>query len=100
MVWSRRSELAGQPQSFGTYVSAEYQFSRRWYVGGRFDYADRAEDPLLTDKGGSLILTFWPSEFAQIRSQYRRTRYGEGTTANQFLVQFLFSIGAHGAHVF
>ena len=100
MVWSRRSELASQPQSFGTYVSAEYQFSQRWYVGARFDYADRATDPTLTDKGGSLILTFWPSEFSQIRSQYRRTRYGEGTTADQFLVQFLFSIGAHGAHTF
>jgi len=100
MVWSRRSELAGQPQSFGTYASAEYQFSRRWYVGARFDYADRASDQTLTDTGGSLILTFWPSEFSQIRSQYRHTRYAEGTTANQFLVQFLFSIGAHGAHVF
>ena len=54
MVWSRRSELAGQPQSFGTYVSGEYQFSRRWYVGARFDYADRASDSTLTDNGGSL----------------------------------------------
>ena len=100
MVWSRRSELAGQPQSFGAYVSGEYQFGRRWYAGARFDYSDRSADPELTDKGGSLILTFWPSEFSQIRGQYRRTRYAEGTTANQFLLQFLFAIGAHGAHVF
>jgi hypothetical protein len=100
MVWSRRSELAGQPQSFGTYVSGEYQFTRRWYAGARFDYANRATDPTLTDKGGSLILTFWPSEFSQIRGQLRRTQYAEGTTANQFLFQFLFSIGAHGAHTF
>jgi hypothetical protein len=100
MIWSRRSELAGQPQSFGAYVSAEYQFGRRWYAGGRLDYADRSVDPGLTDKGGSLILTYWPSEFSQIRSQYRWTRYAEGVSANQFLVQFLFSIGAHGAHVF
>jgi hypothetical protein len=100
LVWSRRSELAGEPQSFGTYVSAEYQLTRRWFAGMRLDYADRATDPSLTDKGGSLLLTFWPSEFSQIRSQYRRTRYAEGTTANEFLFQFLFSIGAHGAHVF
>jgi hypothetical protein len=94
------SELSGQPQSFGTYVSGEYQLSRRWFAGARFDYADRATDPTLTDKGGSFILTFWPSEFSQIRGQVRRTRYAEGTTANQFLFQFLFSIGAHGAHTF
>ena len=52
------------------------------------------------DKGGSLLLTFWPSEFSQIRGQYRHTRYGEGIKANEFLFQFLFSIGAHGAHTF
>ena len=54
----------------------------------------------LLDKGGSLLLTFWPSEFSQIRGQYRRTDYAEGPTANEFLFQFLFSIGAHGAHPF
>jgi len=100
MVWSRRSELAGQPQSFGTYVSGEYQFARRWFAGVRFDHADRATNSLMTDKGGSLVLTYWPSEFSQVRGQYRRTRYAEGTTANEFLFQFLFSIGAHGAHTF
>ena len=44
--------------------------------------------------------TFWPSEFNQIRGQYRRTNYGDGVKANEFLFQFNFSIGAHGAHVF
>ncbi len=69
MVWSRRSELAGEPQSFGAYVSADYQFARRWFAGARLDYADRATSPWLTDKGGSVLLTFWPSEFSQIRGQ-------------------------------
>jgi hypothetical protein len=35
-----------------------------------------------------------------VRGQYRRLRYAEGTVANELLFQFLFSIGAHGAHVF
>jgi hypothetical protein len=100
LVWSRRSELAGLPQSFGAYLSGEYQFAQRWFAGARLDYADRATDPMRRDKGGSLVLTFWPSEFSQVRGQYRRTRYAEGMTANEVLFQFLFSIGAHGAHVF
>jgi len=100
VVWSRRSELAGEPLSFGAFASAEYQFSRRWFAGLRLDYADRATAPSLTDTGGSLLLTFWPSEFSQIRGQYRHSRYAEGQTANEFLFQFLFSIGAHGAHLF
>jgi hypothetical protein len=52
------------------------------------------------DKGGSVFVTFWPTEFSQIRGQYRQTHYAEGIDANEFLFQFSFSIGAHGAHVF
>ena len=66
----------------------------------RYDWSERADDSSLVDKGPSLLLTYWPSEFSQIRGQYRRTRYAEGVTANELLFQFLFSIGAHGAHVF
>jgi hypothetical protein len=52
------------------------------------------------DQGPSALITYWPSEFSQIRGQYRRTRYAEGVTADELLFQFLFSIGAHGAHTF
>ena len=46
------------------------------------------------------ILTYWPSEFSQVRGQYRRTDYAIGPAANEFLFQVQFSIGAHGAHPF
>ena len=82
------------------YVSGEYQFAQRWFAGGRYDQSQRATDSQLTDRAGSLVMTYWPSEFSQIRGQYRRTRYGEGVTANELLFQFLFAIGAHGAHSF
>ena len=99
-VWSRREAPGGDADAFGIYVSGEYQFARRWFAGARYDYAERATAPDLADEGGSLLLTFWPSEFSQVRTQFRRTRFGEGNTANEFLFQFLFSIGAHGAHAF
>lgn len=85
---------------FGYYVSSDYQLGRRWILGGRFDRSDRLTNTRLRDTGGSIILTYWPSEFSQIRGQLRRTRYGENVTANEFLFQFQFSIGAHGAHPF
>jgi hypothetical protein len=100
LVWSRREGPGGPADAFGAYVSGEYQFSRRFFAGARYDYAERAAAPELADKGGSLLLTFWPSEFSQVRAQFRRTRFGEGNTANELLFQFLFSIGAHGAHPF
>ncbi len=100
LVWSRRGQVGGDASAFGFYTSGEYQFARRWFGGVRYDYAERAYDPTRADRGGSLLVTFWPSEFSQIRGQYRRTRYAEGATANELLFQFLFSIGAHGAHPF
>ncbi len=100
VVWSRRDQPGGQQNATGLYVSGDYQFGRRWFTGVRFDRSDRADDATRHDTGQSLTLTYWPSEFSQIRGQYRRQRYVEGATANEFLFQFQFSIGAHGAHPF
>jgi len=102
LVWSRQDGESGaaRQHAFGLYASGEYQFARRWFAGARYDYSERALDASLVDKGGSLLVTFRPSEFSQVRGQYRRTNYAEGTVANEVLFQFLFSIGAHGAHVF
>ncbi|HEY3044755.1 MAG TPA: hypothetical protein VGJ39_12055 [Vicinamibacterales bacterium] len=99
-IKSRRDQPLGRQDATGWYASGDYQFARRWFVGGRYDRSERAEDASLLDKGGSVLLTFWPSEFSQIRGQYRRTNFAEGPVANEFLFQFQFSIGAHGAHPF
>ena len=99
VVWSRRQQPSGEQNSTGFYLSGDYQFARRWFGGGRYDRSERADSPTV-DSGQSLTLTYWPSEFSQIRGQYRRTRYAETDTANEFLFQFQFSIGAHGAHPF
>jgi hypothetical protein len=100
LMWSRQGQEAGDVSAFGMYGSADYQFARRWFAGARYDWSERAYDSSLVDKGPSALITYWPSEFSQIRGQYRRTRHAEGVTANELLFQFLFSIGAHGAHTF
>jgi hypothetical protein len=99
-VWSRRQQAPFEQRAFGMYASGEFQFHRRWFVGGRYDYSDRPTQANLTDKGGSATLTYWPSEFSQIRGQYRFTDYAGGHQANELLMQVLFSLGAHGAHPF
>jgi hypothetical protein len=100
LIWSRRNQEEGNVSAFGMYASGEYQFAQRWFAGLRYDRSDRADNSSLVDKGQSFVLTYWPSEFSQIRGQYRRTNYADNVTANELLFQFLFSIGAHGAHVF
>jgi len=74
--------------------------ARRWYIGGRLDRSGRPMDADLVDRGGSVFLTFWPTEFAQVRGQYRHVRFAEGVKSHEFLFQLNFSIGAHSAHVF
>ena len=79
VIWSRREQSGGHAaERSGITLSGDYQFARRWFAGARFDRSDRADDAALHDTGQSLTLTFWPSEFSQIRGQYRRTRYADG----------------------
>ena len=110
VFWTARDQLSPflafeTQHAFGMYSSAEYRLNRRWTVGGRFDRSGRATQANLTDTGFSAILTYWPSEFSQIRGQYRYghlalTNPGDFSNANEFLFQFLFVMGAHGAHPF
>jgi hypothetical protein len=100
-IWTREEQPGhnvATPRGF--YVSGDYQFARRWFLGARFDRSERPTSALLQDTGGSLVLTYWPSEFSQIRGQLQRTNYAGGPTSTEFLFQFQFSMGAHGAHPF
>jgi hypothetical protein len=99
-IWSQRQQLPRLQRSFGFYTSGDYQLARRWFAGARYDRSDRSRNDALTDSGASLVLTYWPSEFSQIRGQYRLTRYAEHFDAHEFLMQLQFSLGAHGAHPF
>jgi hypothetical protein len=90
----------GSQHAFGFYASGDFQFARRWFVGARADRSDRAFNAQINDKGGSIVLTYWPSEFAQIRGQYRFTRYADQFNANEAFIQLQFALGAHGAHPF
>jgi hypothetical protein len=99
-IWSRRDQPNGLQRATGLYVSGDYQVGRRWFAGARYDRSDRATDASLLDTGGAFLVTYWPSEFSQVRAEYRRTNYALGPAANELLFQFQFAIGAHGAHPF
>jgi hypothetical protein len=99
-IWSQRQQLPTEQRAFGFYTSADYQLGRRWFVGGRYDRSGEAEDAALIDKGFSAVLTYWPSEFSQIRGQYEFTHYPTRIDTSQLFVQVQFSLGAHGAHPF
>jgi hypothetical protein len=99
-IWSLRQQIPVEQRAFGFYTSIDYQLGRRWFLGGRYDRSDSSRFADSTDTGGSLVLTYGPTEFSQVRGQYRFNRYANGIDAHELLMQVQFSLGAHGAHPF
>jgi zinc transport system permease protein len=93
--------------SFGGYALTEYQFTRRWSLGGRVDAAmcpgfDNSlctridSDTPVEDRfewAFSPILTFRPSRFLTFRLQYKHTDRNYAENSDEILAQALFIIG-------
>jgi hypothetical protein len=103
----------------GWYLQGVWQFMPRWRVGYRYDrlnYGDidndivasgsgptAADFPLLTPhdpKRQSLMFDWSPSEFSRVRLQFSNDKSRLGSTDNQVFLQYIHSLGAHGAHRF
>ncbi|MDQ6893347.1 MAG: hypothetical protein M3167_11805 [Acidobacteriota bacterium] len=93
--WVRREEDTRALRSFGGFSYVEYQFSRRWRVGLRADYADQP-----VEKGVLAYLTLWPSEFSALSLQGREIHRPDGKNDLAALLKLTFNIGPHGAHPF
>lgn len=98
----------------GLYAQAVYQFMPQWRAGYRYDKLWRGDiDFNGADIGTtiasladydpsrhSLMLDWNPSEFSRIRLQASKDQSMDGQSENQFFVQYIHSLGAHGAHKF
>src|SRR5256885_5539171 len=99
----------------GWYLQGIYQFMPQWRVGYRYDRLSHgsvsnglgltaADSPLLlTDYNptrNTLMLDWSPTEFSRIRLQLASDKSRFGVTDRQVLLQYIYSLGAHGAHTF
>jgi hypothetical protein len=93
----------------GWYLQAVYQFMPYWRVGvrterlshGSVDYgANGANLPTydFNPSRNSAMVDFSLSEFSRIRVQLAEDKSTQGATDREAFVQYLMSIGAHGAH--
>ena len=105
-------------RQLGGYAQAVYQFMPRWRVGFRHDWLDDGSKsfraPLVfgaleadntyfarySPRRETLMLDFSYSEFSRLRLQYAHDRAMEGVVDNQWTLQYIMSLGAHGAHRF
>ncbi|MSQ98179.1 MAG: hypothetical protein EXR85_02610 [Xanthomonadales bacterium] len=94
----------------GWYAQAIFQPFPRWRVGVRYDSLsggtadpDFVGTPLYylgaDPKRYSMMVDWSNSEFSRLRFQYEHDMSGE-MDDDQFALQYIFSIGAHGAHNF
>ncbi|NIR52388.1 hypothetical protein GWO43_04430 [candidate division KSB1 bacterium] len=99
-LYSNREEIAGDVNSLGVFSFMQYQLTKRWFVGGRFDYSEFPNTSDFREVGFSGLVTFWPSEFQTLRLQYRHLNRDLAQDDNAIIFQWLFITGAHGAHEF
>ncbi|HET7031822.1 MAG TPA: hypothetical protein VFJ48_01770 [Casimicrobiaceae bacterium] len=93
----------------GWYVEGVYQFMPYWRVGARYDRLD----PGRVDYGAnaaylapssfdpqrySVMIDYTPSEFSRFRVQWQQSKIRPDLTDNQLFVQYILTLGAHGAH--
>ena len=103
----------------GYYLQGIYQFMPRWRIGLRYDRLSTdnrlrvvenstgEESEELAEETGlisdydperwSAMLDWTPSEFSRVRMQYNRDK-STPEEDNQFFLQYIMTIGAHGAH--
>ena len=102
---------AYQSSQSGWYLQGVYQFMPYWRVGLRYDRlnpgtVDLASNAFNLDNPGfkphrATIMVDWsPSEFSRLRVQAGRDQTQPNLTDNQILVQYIMTLGAHGAHKF
>lgn len=103
----------------GWYLQGIWQFMPRWRVGYRHDQLryGTVNNGLVNNTSGltadnfPLLANYSPSrntlmfdwsatEFSRIRLQLGQDKSRIGATDNQVFVQYLYSLGAHGAHAF
>ena len=112
--------LSGDYRSvqYGWYLQSVYQFRPRWRVGLRYDYLDSGSTRIGLVADGRLpaaafpalaagvprrvtwMLDWSPSEFSRLRAQFAWDSARATARDRQLLLQYLYSIGAHGAHKF
>jgi hypothetical protein len=102
----------------GWYLQGVYQFMPAWRAGLRYDRLHAGTPDIGLVSGGllsaadfpqlaaydpkrlSFMVDWSPSEFSRIRMQLAQDKSRPGVTDNQLFLQYILSLGVHGAHTF
>ena len=103
------SDTAYSGDQLGWYLQGVWQFMPRWRLGLRHDSVDadnelslvaaELEDPNRSSSRDSVMLDWSLTEFSRFRLQYNNDRVLPETD-HQWFLQYIMSVGAHGAHTY
>jgi len=89
----------GKPKkSFGLYSFIQYQLAKRWFLTGRYDYAQKPYDKSIVENAFSLTAGWYATEFSKMEFEAKGTGNNVGPSLFQAWLRWIFVIGAHGAH--
>jgi hypothetical protein len=94
---------AGMPdgtakKSFGLYSFLEYQLAKRWFLTGRYDYAQKPYNKTIVENAFSLTAGWLATEFSKMEFEAKATGSTVQPSFFQAWLRWIFVIGAHGAH--
>ena len=108
--------LAYRSAQSGWYVQGVYQFLPAWRVGLRYDRLNSGTPRIGSNAGvgpasfaalgrynpsrSTVMLDYAPTEFSRLRLQVALDRSRPGGNDRQWFLQYIMSLGAHGAHSF
>lgn len=107
----------------GWYMQGAYQFMAHWRAGLRYDRLSADNHLKVTSLGGfadneavinasgldndgydpqrwTMMLDWSPSEFSRLRLQYAHDKSLINQIDNQWSLQYIMNLGAHGGHEF
>jgi len=84
--------------TFGMYSFIQYQLAKRWFLTGRFDYAQKPYEKSYKENAFSLTAGWYATEFSKLEFETKTTDDNIDKRFYQAWLRWIFVIGAHGAH--
>ncbi len=84
--------------SIGLYSFIDYQLAKRWFLTGRYDYAQKPFDKTIIEQAYSLTAGWYATEFSKFEIEAKTTETTVQSRFYQAWLRWIFVIGSHGAH--
>jgi hypothetical protein len=85
-------------KSLGLYSFIQYQLSKRWFLTGRYDYAQKPFNKSFVEQAYSLTAGWYATEFSKLEFEAKTTDANVEKRFYQAWLRWIFVMGAHGAH--